>query len=459
MPASTRLLLLFVLFTWHTFALGEEPALPSGLGGMTEEPSLPSGLGEPPTFLDEDDWQEESWQLNGFGEVRMGDWLNDEPFLEKQSLAEMRLNVDADLTFNEVTFNVSADLLYDDLVDDHDAKLETGQGWLDLRAANIVFSPNAAMDVKVGRQTLTWGTGDLIFINDLFPKDWNSFLIGRDDTYLKAPSDALKVSLFSEAMNVDLVYSPRFDADRYIKGERVSYYNANLERIAGTDAITTAEKPDDWFDDDEFALRLYRNLGAAEFALYGYHGFWKSPAGVNPVSGDAIFPRLNVYGTSLRGPVLGGIANIEWGYYDSKDDADGEDAWVNNGEQRLLLGYERELISNLILGLQFYTTRMLDYSAYRQSLPASIPLAREQRHEVATRLTWLALSQKLRASLFVRYSTSDKDYYLRPNVRYSVDDHWSYEFGANIFDGKKAHTFFGQFEHNDNIYFSLRYGF
>jgi hypothetical protein len=74
------------------------------------------------------------------------------------------------------------------------------------------------MDVKLGRQILTWGTGDLIFINDLFPKDWISFFIGRDTDYLKAPSDAIKVSLFGEQANLDIVYTPQFDSDRFIEG-------------------------------------------------------------------------------------------------------------------------------------------------------------------------------------------------------------------------------------------------
>ncbi len=74
--------------------------------------------------------------------------------------------------------------------------LDSGDGAFDLREASLVFSPSADTDVKVGRQILTWGTGDLVFINDLFPKDWVSFFIGRDVEYLKAPSDALKVSAF-----------------------------------------------------------------------------------------------------------------------------------------------------------------------------------------------------------------------------------------------------------------------
>ncbi|MHC4544612.1 MAG: hypothetical protein ACYSYL_08810, partial [Planctomycetota bacterium] len=62
------------------------------------------------------------------------------------------------------------------------------QGDFDLREAYIFTQPLEFMDLKVGRQILTWGTGDLIFINDMFPKDWKSFFIGRDTEYLKAPS-------------------------------------------------------------------------------------------------------------------------------------------------------------------------------------------------------------------------------------------------------------------------------
>ena len=53
------------------------------------------------------------------------------------------------------------------------------------------------LDVKLGRQVLTWGTGDLLFLNDLFPKDWVSFFAGRDDEYLKAPSNTLRATQYN----------------------------------------------------------------------------------------------------------------------------------------------------------------------------------------------------------------------------------------------------------------------
>src|SRR4030043_2032577 len=171
------------------------------------------------------------------------------------------------------------------------------------------------MDLKVGRQILTWGTGDYIFINDLFPKDYKSFFIGRDDEYLKAPSDALKSSLYTKILNFDLVYTPRFNTDRFINGKQLSYFNPQLGRLAGDDAVIYPRKRDEWFEDSEIAFRLYRDIESYGLALYGYNGFWKSPVGFDPQAGKATFPRLSVYGLSARGKVWKGIGNIEMGSY------------------------------------------------------------------------------------------------------------------------------------------------
>jgi hypothetical protein len=74
-------------------------------------------------------------------------------------------------------------------------------------------------DIKVGQQILTWGTGDYVFLNDLFAKDFQSFFAGRDDDYLKAPSLSLKVSGFFDLANVDFVVTPKFTPDTYINGD------------------------------------------------------------------------------------------------------------------------------------------------------------------------------------------------------------------------------------------------
>jgi hypothetical protein len=388
-------------------------------------------------------------EIHGFYEMRAGYRTRKDKYEKDMSIMENRLQLDLASYLDWADIKVKGDV-YGDLV------MEEVE--FDLREASIFAMPFDFMDVKAGRQVLTWGTGDLVFINDLFPKDWQSFFIGRDVEYLKAPSDAVKVSLFSKLANLDIVYTPQFDHDRFISGERVSYWNSNLDRPAGQDAVIHTNKPKSWLRDSEIAARLYRNVEGYELALYGYRGYWKSPGGFNSTRTQARFPDLHVYGASGRGKFGKGIGNLEFGYYESDEDQGGDNSVINNSELRFLAGYTQEIGKDLTGGLQYYLEHMLDYSRHRDSGPAGIARDRN-RHVVTFRLTKLVMNQNLRCSVFTYFSPSDKDVYMRPNVNYKASDSLALEAGANIFFGDYANTFFGQFQNNTNLYVAVRYSF
>lgn len=441
----------------------EEPALPPGLFGEVP-PSLPPGLGGTPDndaankmvsrnsgFL--------GLNLTGFTETRLGFRTQSDPNQKAASIAEARLQLSFEKAFSLGTLSVTGDLLFDPVAGSYTPRLESGRGAIDLREANFLARPTSFADLKIGRQVLTWGTGDLLFINDMFPKDWNAFFIGRDEEYLKAPSDAIKLAMFSDFANLDVVYTPRFDADRYIDGRRLSYFHPGYNSVVGRNAVVNANRPDNWFSEDEIALRLHRNIGAAEVAVYFYDGYQKSPNGMDPVLGQATFPRLRTYGASLRKPMFSGIANVEVGFYDSRDDSAGTNPFVPNGEFRFLAGYERELASELTGSVQYYLEHMADYDAYRATLPAGFAAKDKNRHVLTARLTKLAMNQTLTWSLFAYFSPSDQDAYLRPKVSYKLTDAWLLEGGANWFIGKNDYSFFGQFERNSNIFAAVRYSF
>lgn len=431
-------------------AIAAEPPLPSGLGGEKaaggKVSSLPASGYLP-------------FELSGFWESRVGVRTQEDPNEKDMSIAETRLQLEMEKGWENVTLRLTSDLLYDSVLDEHDVNIEEGEGLLDLREASMLIRAAEFLDIKIGRQTLTWGTGDLLFINDLFPKDWNSFFIGRDDEYLKAPSDAVKLSFFTGIGNFDMVYTPRFDADRFINGQRISYYNCARDQITGRNAIVRVERPDGWLDDDELALRLYRNLRGYELDVYAYRGFWKSPAGTDPVNRRAIFPELSVFGASIRGALRKGIAHLEFGYYDSEEDRDGEDPLIRNAESRLLVGYEQEIGSEFTGGVQWYVEHMHDHKDYKHSLPSEIPQKDRNRQVVTLRLNKLLMNQNLKLTIFIYYSPTDEDAHLRPKVNYKLSDHLTAEIGGNVFLGEKDHTFFGQFKKNNNVYAGLRIGF
>ena len=94
-------------------------------------------------------------------------------------LSEARFQVEIEEESDVALLTFRADFVADAVTDDD---------YVEVREASINVSPLESVDLKIGRQVLTWGTGDLVFLNDLFPKDWQSFFIGRDDEYLKKPS-------------------------------------------------------------------------------------------------------------------------------------------------------------------------------------------------------------------------------------------------------------------------------
>lgn len=102
---------------------------------------------------------------------------------------------------------------------------------------------------------------------------------------------------------------------------------------------------------------------------------------------------------------------------------------------------------------------LMDYGAYRRSLPPGMPAAEENRHTFTLRLTKLLMNQDLRLELFTFFSPSDDDVYLRPYVSYDITDRLRLDGGANILFGDEDHTQFGQLERNTNLYMGLRYSF
>lgn len=387
-------------------------------------------------------------EINGFVETRVGMRTGTDPDQKAFSIAETRMQLELFTSTENLDFKYKGDLRLDGVR--NQVGYETREAW--------VFSrPGDSLDIKVGTQVLTWGTGGLVFLNDLFPKDWQSFFIGRDAEYLKAPSDAAKIGLFSDFANLDLVYTPQFDPDRYINGEYISYWDpGRRERLGNRDTLA-ADTPQTWFEDDEFAARLYRNIGSYELALYAYRGYWKTPEGMTDVN-KATFPELNAYGASARGQIGPGIGNIEFSYYHSPESHGGTDTSVRNSEMRYLAGYTQELWSDFNAGVQYYVEHKLDYDEYQERVAAE-GQKDEFRHVITFQLTQLLMNQNLTLALDAYYSPSDQDAYLRPTVQYKVSDSTTVGIGANVFFGEHDDTFFGQFERNTNIYTSLRYSF
>ena len=403
---------------------------------------------------DDDPWGDEpsALSIHGFIEGAAGYRLKSNPVIDEDwTLGEGRLQLEGIYEGDQATWRVKLEGIGDGVAGEPD---------IDLREARVSFPLGNRTDISLGRQVLTWGTGDLVFLNDLFPKDWVSFLIGRDDEYLKGTSDALRISWFGDQVNLDTVITPRFNADTYITGERLSYFDPSRNQIAGAPPRLWGDRPSTKAANAELAMRLYGMAGAREWAVYGYRGFFGQPTAFDPVSGNYTFARLNALGASLRGPLAGGLYNLETVYYDSADDRSGNDPFTPNSEMRFLVGFDREMATNFNVGAQYYLEWLQDYDKLRDSWlfdPATRP--DERRHMVTLRLSWRLMRDNLIISAMNFYSPSARDYFVRPTVQYRFDDQLQLNAGIHLFGGRDEHSFYGQFEENSSVWTRLRYSF
>lgn len=336
------------------------------------------------------------------------------------------------------------DLAYDHL--GREGQFELREGYVDYSAGN--------WDMRLGRQVITWGLGDLVFVNDVFPKDHEALFAGRPLEYLKRGVDAVKLGVYPQFASLELVVAFRFRESGIPDARRFHLFDP-MPAVTGRETV----KP----DQGEAGLRIYRDIAGYDAALYLYRGFQRTPSmradsATAPARITYFYPGLSVYGASVSGRAGEGVLSLEAAYYDSRDDRAGNDFAVPNSQTRLLIGYQIQPLEDLSLGFQYYGEYMHDYDAYRAALSAGFPVGKRWSHTVTARLTQFFLHQTLRLSAYASYNTDNGDRFVNPELRYNFTDKVWGAVGANLFGGRPWGQF-GQLARDDNMYLQVRYEF
>ncbi len=362
--------------------------------------------------------------------------------------ADERVQLRLDASKEPFHMFLKTDAFYDHI--DARGDVELREGYLDYTAG--------VWDARVGRQVITWGVGDLLFLNDTYPKDFEAFFSGRPLEYMKRGVDAVKIGVYPGFASFELVVMPFFNADKLPRPERFHMFDP----FAGV--AREKEKPETALKNTEVALRVYRDVAGFDASLYFFRGFFRQPSMMpdNPMAPTRlafIFPELSVYGASAQGRALDGVLSLEAAYYDSRQDRRGTDPMIPNSTTRFLIGYQRQLWEDFTAGVQYYGEYMHDYSDYSRNLPQGFPKEHRLHDLITVRLTQLLRNQTLRLSFFSFYSPSDGDFLLNPEIKYNFTDHIWAAIGANIFGGNQSRLQFGQFDKDDNVYLQMRYEF
>lgn len=396
----------------------------------------------------------EEWPVHGFFQVSSAYRLVDaegcpptqrlaceESFL----LGEGRLRLEVSPRGDRWALLAKGELILDAVEGEVDVALR--ESYLDVRFP--------ALDLRLGRQVITWGVGDLIFINDVFPKDWTAFIAGLPLEYLKKGSDAVSATGHVAGASIQLVLIPRFEDDTVPEAGGRFRFN---DPAAAIESRWT-DQPSG-FDDVEVGLRVSGNVRGWDLSFYAYRGFFHSPAG-EPEPGPRLrlfFPPLSVYGASAQGAAMGGVVSLEAGYYDSRSDRSGRNPLVENPSTRLLVGYQREVAADFTVTGQYSVQVMRHYDQYRDSRLPGMAKRSAARHVVTLRLTQLLLHQTLRLGAFALVSPNEGDWHVGPEAHYQLTDALSATVGVSAFGGPHR-TDVGQFQDNSNLHAVVRYAF
>ena len=309
-------------------------------------------------------------------------------------------------------------------------------------------------DIRIGKQIITWGSSDLVFVTDVFPKDWTSLIVGRPMEYLKKGTEAARGQFYLGKNTLEIILIPAFTPDTLPGGERLAAYNPFQNATGMADIL-----PPNRLRSPEAAIAVSKTVGPYDYSLNFYSGRDRRPAlSFDHTSGMGFrrYPRMWMIGGGFKGASGDRIYRGEIAYYHTEDTS-GADPGAQNASLKYLLGTDISLGGNRSAGFQFSQEFMFDYGAYSATLPAGFPTTKKVQSLLTFRFMDAWKYQTIKPKLFLIYDISGRDFYLNCEYEQNLNDAVSVVAGFNQFGGR-THTMYGQFEKNDNAYLNIRHG-
>jgi hypothetical protein len=317
-----------------------------------------------------------------------------------------------------------------------------------VREAYLDWTLSPVASVRAGRQVITWGVADYLFVNDIFPKNYDAFFSGKPFDHMKEAVDAIKFNGVVHGVELDLVLSrPQMD-------QAAAPARFNSMHMPPPVAVSPATR-----HGVDSALRLGRKFGRWDTAAYlaRYQSrdgglFASAPLAMTWQSSTTRHAGASVTGPLGQGVVLGEVA------YMKVDQRNNNFNRYHTGSQmKGLVGYAHEFGDDLSASLQYHIESSTDHHSYRASLAAGVIPADRHRQTVYLRVQKRMLHQTLTIGTQA-FAALEGGNHLNPFASYAIADGLTLEGGANLFNGA-SQSRYGMMKHDSNVYSSLRFSF
>lgn len=317
--------------------------------------------------------------------------------------------------------------------------------------ANVHF---AKADLRLGRQVIAWGRADGINPTDnLTPRDYTVLLPFDDDQ--RFGTTALLLNTYpSRDITVTLFATPFFEPSKFPLPPGAPVIDHTPARTAPA---------------SELAVKLNKTGGNLDWSVSYFHGYRPLPY-VQPLGAalELYYPRIDVIGADFahnfgRFGVRGEMA------YTLPEQRTAADPNTTNPRLFWVMGIDRTFFDNLTLNLQVFERWMQNY---RNPMELADPAARAaatenavidgQASRISNGLTFRIndkwLNDTLEAEIFTVANFAHSNYFVRPQVSYSFNDHLKGTVGGEIYRGP-GDTQYGLLRPDSGAFAELRYGF
>lgn len=382
-----------------------------------------------------------SLQLNGFVDSYHALQV-EHPHKIMSSRTRLRLEMRAN--YGEASLFSSVNLAYNSLIKEQSGAF--------LREAYFDYV-GKYLEVKAGRQIITWGVADGLRLTDLIsPMDYTEFMANDYDD-IRVPVNAINLKYPGESFSAELVFVPVPEYFVMPSGED-NPWTMPLPANTSMDLSGTPEKR---IKNSEVGGRLRFFLENLDFSLTALRTFNKSPvtiASFDPKTKSAvikgIYEPMNVVGGDVSIPVGEIVIRGEVAAYF------GEPIALKNS-----MDYRYRSSFNALLGIDWYAgdnwTIMAQYM-HKVVMDYREELGTEQNTSMITaRISKEVLNNTLKLSVYGMFDVDNVGFYVRPAADYLLSDQITLSLGADWLGGRRGT--FKTYKKNTQIWVKGKYFF
>jgi len=352
------------------------------------------------------------------------------------------------------------------------------------------------VDIRAGKQIVTWGAADGIRILDqVNPLDYREFTL-KDWNEIKIPLWMLKVEVAPTVNgSLQFLFIPDFEPN-YLATDNAPFaytltrnaYNAYKRlRNFGYHVVIKKEMPAETFENAKFGIRWRDVINSFEYTLNYLYG-WNMSAetyssidmttatgpsplpGYPPIGSTYYFvkkySRIHLWGFSFSKTLVSGLLQGltirgEFAYFKDVPMAyrlQSKTYYHKVDQYKYVIGLDKYIVTNWLFSFQFI--QLINSKGSCQGQKFILPSGGTM-DKVSTYLTLKIATdffhERVKPDILILYG-DDNEWRISPKVYIEIGDHVTTTIGMHIFEGD-AEELYGEFDDKDEIYFQLKYSF